>query len=107
MSEDERAWKDLTCWGEIKEFLSFRWQGALHCVALISPCPEVTINWIPGLAKGTGPQFFKISSRELPLQVVDIKALISNAGRIPRPGLKGMIVFDTSSGHLDPELQHR
>lgn len=97
-------WVEYERWGEILEFLSFEWKGLTRCVAVISACREDTLNWIPGRPEGTGPQFFKTDNRVQSLQVVDLKALITIAGRVPRPGLKGMIVFETSRGLLDPEL---
>ncbi|KAJ9096484.1 hypothetical protein QFC20_006427 [Naganishia adeliensis] len=103
-SSGEAVWKVTERWGEIQEFLSFDWEGTTRCVAVIMPCREDTVNWIPGRPKGTGPQFVKADNRSRPLQVVDVKALITIAGGVPRPGLKGIIVFDTSRGLLDPEL---
>lgn len=100
----QAAWKETERWGEIQEFLSFDWEGTTRCAAVIMPCREDTVNWTPGRSKGTGPQFVKTDNRSQPLQVVDLKALITIAGRVPRPGLKGMVVFDTSRGLLDPEL---
>lgn len=100
----QAAWKETERWGEIQEFLSFDWEGTTRCAAVIMPCREDTVNWTPGRPKGTGPQFVKTDNRPQPLQVVDLKALITIAGRVPRPGLKGMVVFDTSRGLLDPEL---
>ncbi|KAJ9115199.1 hypothetical protein QFC20_001066 [Naganishia adeliensis] len=87
-----------------KKILSFDWEGTTRCAAVIMPCREDTVDWTPGRPKGTGPQFVKTDNRPQPLQVVDLKALITIAGRVPRPGLKGMVVFDTSRGLLDPEL---
>jgi hypothetical protein len=98
----EPEWVKENCWGEVQEFLSFMWEGVLKCVAVIKVA-TIKSGWIPGSEPGTGPQLLFRSPQQPAIQVVDLKAVISVAGRVPRTGESGMIVFDISGGLLEPK----
>jgi hypothetical protein len=94
-------WQEGIGWGEVREFLSYEWGGKIKCVAIIDTA-KVKSNWIPGKPPGVEPQLLHRHPARPTIQVVDLKAVTSVAGRVPRKGESGMIVFDITNGLLDP-----
>lgn len=86
------------------EFLSFTMKDSVKCVAVIVPSAD-TSNWIPMKAVGSGLQSIKNVNRLDSLQVVDLTALTTLAGRVPMSSQGSMVVFDTSNGVLNQEQE--
>ncbi|KAJ9092704.1 hypothetical protein QFC20_007305 [Naganishia adeliensis] len=97
-------WQMQPRWGQILEFLSFNMNGCVKCVAVIAPSAD-TSNWIPTKPVGSGPQLIKNVNRPNPIQVVDLTALTTLAGRVPMSAQGSVVVFDTSNGVLNQEQE--
>lgn len=97
-------WQMQPRWGQMVEFLSFTKNDSVKCVAVIVPSAH-TSNWIPTKAVGSGPQSIKNVNRLDSLQVVDLTALTTLAGRVPMSSQGSMVVFDTSNGVLIQEQE--
>jgi hypothetical protein len=79
-------------------------KDSVKCVAVIVPSAD-TSNWIPTKAVGSGLQSIKNANRLDSLQVVDLTALTTLAGRVPMSSQGSMVVFDTSNGVPNQEQE--
>jgi hypothetical protein len=108
-SEDVRAkrynvdalFKTNNCWGEVRGLLSYEWEGETRCLAFIHPA-KVKESWSPGKAAEGGPQLLHRPPGKPSIQIVDLKAVTSVAGRVSRAGNSGKVIFDIANGMLDP-----
>lgn len=110
MFEDERErsfyvapeWVSKPRFGQVTEFLSFRWNESDIWVAVIQGWNTKT--WCKGDMPGTGPQ--ELLSPRPRLDVVEVTALEAIARRIKLHHADGLkeIVFDTANGSLAAEM---